>query len=592
MARTLLDLFNNEPFARTGGQTASETYEVRDSKSIQWSSSSPLVQNTGIQIANEARRRLGNRTEETLVEQETTGIRVVRAGSAPALYGTELGRITLGTTQTKDRMLQGSFGELSDTGLLGDSVERVRDSIDNVKSKLGFPNRAIPTYVVDRLNTSDYNLFLTQDRDDQLSEILNSAQGTTAGNFLNTSLREGRPQDIGRNVIGGALREIKKSASEILFGPDTRYRVGVEELSITGRNLQTYTRDSAYWYSVTNINYGSNDSAQGLTVETDPQFAVGRTLDKGGLRYSKTINRESVEVEDRNDLSTKQELADFATDYREIKFTRFPERVKKFEKVTTNPLNQLDEDSGDPDYLARDIPKPDFVTNKRGMSTIKDGINTTGVFDSEDSVETVDGYELDDMDFITLKFKSKVTNKLAYFRATVQGLSETFTPEWDSAKFLGNPFSHYTYTGIERSVNFTFTVFSLSAEEHQKSWEKLNFLASLVYPQGYYEQSTAVKPPFIDFTLGDMYKNRTGFFEELSFEVDDNYPWHITDRERLLDIRDAYDLRGYKTLGNRDYDMSNYKLPMIINVSVSIKILESRGNTEDKKFYSFNPQNV
>jgi hypothetical protein len=125
---------------------------------------------------------------------------------------------------------------------------------------------------------------------------------------------------------------------------------------------------------------------------------------------------------------------------------------------------------------------------------------------------------------------------------------------------VGNPFSYHTYSGIERSISFNFKVFSLNLDEHKIAWDKLNFLTGLVYPQYYFDNS-AVAPPFIQFTLGDLYKNKYSFIDSLSYTFDDSTPWEIDER--------------------------NFRLPMVIDVSVGLKFIESRGNTSGKKFYSF-----
>ena len=199
---------------------------------------------------------------------------------------------------------------------------------------------------------------------------------------------------------------------------------------------------------------------------------------------------------------------------------------------------------------------------------------------------------MDDIDFITLKFYSIPLGKTSQFRCTVTGLSETFSPSWDSYKFLGNPFNNYTYSGIERSVTFNFKVYSLNANEHKVVWDKLNFLTGLVYPQGYDSDSTALTPPFIRFTLGDLFNNKIGFIESLSYTYDDNSPWNITKKEKSYLANVAGTALG--ALGNvspnDEVDMKGYKLPMIIDVATTIKFVESRGVTSGRKFFNFNPQ--
>ena len=141
-------------------------------------------------------------------------------------------------------------------------------------------------------------------------------------------------------------------------------------------------------------------------------------------------------------------------------------------------------------------------------------------------------------------------------------MTETFSPSWDSNKFAGNPFSYHTYTGIERSVGFNFKIFSLNLDEHKIAWDKLNELTGLVYPLGY-NSNSSIKPPFLQFTLGDLYKKKYSFIDSLSYTFDDTTPWEI--------------------------DEKGYRLPTMISVSIGLKFLETRGNTSGKKFYSLKP---
>jgi hypothetical protein len=103
---------------------------------------------------------------------------------------------------------------------------------------------------------------------------------------------------------------------------------------------------------------------------------------------------------------------------------------------------------------------------------------------------------------------------------------------------------------MERSVQFTFKIYSLNQTEHLRAWERLNFLTSLTYPQSI--NRTYTTPPFLKFTLGDWYKNKECFIESLSYTVDDNTPW--------------------------DIQTDGYKLPTIIEASITLKFVESVGS--------------
>ena len=219
------------------------------------------------------------------------------------------------------------------------------------------------------------------------------------------------------------------------------------------------------------------------------------------------------------------------------------------------------------------------------MLQIGDLINTQNVFEGE-TLTLGENETLDDKDFVPLKFTSVHRNKTVQFRATLSGLSETLSPSWDSHKFTGSPFSNYTYSGIERSVSFNFKVYSMNAAEHKIGWDKINFLNSLVFPQGYYSTS-AVVPPFIKLTIGDLYKGKLAFIESLSHTWEDGTPWNVSNKEQMVLSNDAGIITG--TTDN-DIDMKGYNLPFITDVSMTVKFLLSRNNTSGRKFYSFTPQ--
>ena len=169
--------------------------------------------------------------------------------------------------------------------------------------------------------------------------------------------------------------------------------------------------------------------------------------------------------------------------------------------------------------------------------------------------------DLSNADFATLRFYSVFLNTSVNFLATITALTENWTPSWESNKFIGNAFNFYTYESVERSVTFTFKVFSTDDNEHKSAWERLNFLSKLTLPQGYGELISYVQPPIIQLTMGDVYHKRPAFIETLSYTVDDTYTW--------------------------DTDTPFYTLPKIINVDITLKLLLSKEDTDGKRLYDY-----
>jgi hypothetical protein len=293
------------------------------------------------------------------------------------------------------------------------------------------------------------------------------------------------------------------------------------------------------------VSEGEEDSVQSNTSDSIP-YEPNTSLHS---ELFNTLKQNTIEGSVNNDGTLKEtektgfktikeaidEGEEDSTIFGENGTQKFPDKLElTIERNRISPIVERDEK---------------ITLLKLGIETTKDTINQLAI-----------GNESED-DYAPLIFKA-VGGDSIQFRATIDGLTETFSPSWDSNKFAGNPFSYHTYTGIERSVGFNFKIFSLNLDEHKIAWDKLNELTGLVYPLGY-NSNSSIKPPFLQFTLGDLYKKKYSFIDSLSYTFDDTTPWEI--------------------------DEKGYRLPTMISVSIGLKFLETRGNTSGKKFYSLKP---
>ena len=560
---TLEELFKSRQLPSQGGKTAEEAYAIRNSKDIRISAADPFVNTVGMSLARLARKNLGVRGSETLLEEEVTGARLIRTASMPFIYGSDLPRLTLRSTPLLDKMREGTGGDVGGGGLLGGFISKARDFVND---KLGIPSGVIPTKVIGFDSISKKGE--TQNRMIDLAEIKKSGEGSLLGKFLKGT-GGGNLKTIGKQALGNAISFGKDKLRGKLFG----------EGGVTGFNNAGTTG-----LKNTTINYGSIDNALGVTIGEPNSDGL---RDAKGLMYSKTLNLNS-------DPESKSVGATKPTNNNEPYKLNFIDASEEG-GLAAKPSIVIDRTifSSNPDREGKSfaskirgpISKDDFIEKKRGMGQIADTINNTNIFEGE-TLTLGDGTTLDEKDFVPLKFTSIHRNKTVQFRATLSGLSETLSPSWDSHKFIGSPFSNYTYSGIERSVTFNFKVYSLNAAEHKIGWDKINFLNSLVFPQGYYD-SSAVVPPFIRLTIGDLYKGKLSFIESLSHTWDDNTPWNVTNKERKVLSDDAGIITG---TSEKDIKMEGYRLPMITDVSMTVKFLIGRNNTSGRKFYSFEPQ--
>jgi hypothetical protein len=319
--------------------------------------------------------------------------------------------------------------------------------------------------------------------------------------------------------------------------------------------------------TIPNINLGNG-------VSVPSASPIISNTEQSTITYSGTVDETQDDIALRNDLSSV--LMNLDAESQRLKFnvgtgipvdrSAFSKSYSQIKNSEVNPKVSLKTKLG-----IEASERMDFLNEK--TQYMPNEPNNT--------LRLADGTILDDYDFVTLKFRSLSSGLAVNFRATITGLSESTTPSWDSAQFIGSPFKYYTYSGIERSVTFNFKVYSTTPLQHVAAWQRLNFLTSLAYPQGY-AGGIGVRAPFIELTLGNMYKNRACYIDSLSYSIDDDTPWHVgfTEASGLADDS-KFNINGEET------SLDNYILPKIVDVSITLKLVEQRSNTEAGYLYGF-----
>ena len=132
----------------------------------------------------------------------------------------------------------------------------------------------------------------------------------------------------------------------------------------------------------------------------------------------------------------------------------------------------------------------------------------------------------DNLDFIPFRFEDMNGNRIV-FRALLSGITDTFTPEYAAERYIGRPDNVYVYLGTTREVSFTFDIYPKSDQELVRLWEKMNYLAGLTYPSwaGAAGGGAGMVAPFCKLTIGDMFKDTSGYISGLTYTVQDNGTW-------------------------------------------------------------------
>jgi hypothetical protein len=132
----------------------------------------------------------------------------------------------------------------------------------------------------------------------------------------------------------------------------------------------------------------------------------------------------------------------------------------------------------------------------------------------------------DNPDFIKFRFKDKVNNKYIIFRAILEGISDSITPDYGEERYIGRPDKVYIYQGADRNISFGFSIYPKTKQELPVLMEKLNYLVGLCYPS-YTTESERMKSPVMELTIGDMFTNASGILMGLTVSVEDTTTWEL-----------------------------------------------------------------
>jgi hypothetical protein len=149
-------------------------------------------------------------------------------------------------------------------------------------------------------------------------------------------------------------------------------------------------------------------------------------------------------------------------------------------------------------------------------------------------------------------------NSFLFFRAYLNNLSDAFSPQWDSYKYVGRAENFYKYNGFSRDINLEFTIYGHTQVEMKSLYQKLNRLVGSTAPD---YGSNLMKGNFIKLTIGDYLLNVPGFIKNITLTPSFEAGWDINRGENgeLLTVNDT-------NIG---------QVPKLINVSLGFTPIHS-----------------
>jgi hypothetical protein len=189
-------------------------------------------------------------------------------------------------------------------------------------------------------------------------------------------------------------------------------------------------------------------------------------------------------------------------------------------------------------------------------------INNEGTTDTSFTYKNKKGVTKSKTDTVTTK---------VHFRAFLTNFADNHSANWNGQRYMGRGEEFFTYQGFTRDVSFQFKVVAQSKQEMLPLWQKLNYLASSLYPD--YNDQGFMRGNIHQLTIGEYFYRTPGILKSMNITVDDNYPWEIKYSEPETRTRfKTSDFTNTTTPGkdkflNSNSDADMMELPQVVNVS-------------------------
>lgn len=202
--------------------------------------------------------------------------------------------------------------------------------------------------------------------------------------------------------------------------------------------------------------------------------------------------------------------------------------------------------------LDRSDPYFDAPLNENGFQeALIDKTNAKPISYSTEKKDFLLSEDLIEFHFSAIDNDNPEKRDWVQFRAFLEPITDSFTPEHNSTRYVGRGENFYKYTGFDRQLSFGFNVAVQSRLELNQMYEKLNYLASLTMPD--YSLAGFMRGNLLYLTIGNYLNDVPGVISSLTYNISEDSPWEI----------------GRDGLGNRDTSLK--QLPHLIKVSMNFK---------------------
>jgi len=160
-----------------------------------------------------------------------------------------------------------------------------------------------------------------------------------------------------------------------------------------------------------------------------------------------------------------------------------------------------------------------------------DLINYKKIYSSADGVKTQTNSAEDLIKFyIAVLDNNNPQNKTyIHFRAYIEGFQDNYAANWNSVKYPGRGEEFFKYDGFTRDISFSFKVHVASRVELFPTYNKLNYLASIMTPD--YSNPGFMRGNIVQLTVGDYINDTYGVITGFSYNLSDETSWDIARKD-------------------------------------------------------------
>ena len=186
--------------------------------------------------------------------------------------------------------------------------------------------------------------------------------------------------------------------------------------------------------------------------------------------------------------------------------------------------------------------RQDYYLDKPKKTDGTDRINYKKVYSSTTGVNFNKSTEDMIKFYIAVIDNDNPTNKTyIHFRAFIDGLSDNYGANWNSISYPGRGEEFFKYGGFTRDIGFNFKVHVASRAELFPTYQKLNYLSSILAPD--YSAPGYMRGNIVQLTVGDYLNDVYGVITGFNYNITDEATWDIARKDDgTSDIKNSAEL--------------------------------------------------